>query len=101
MYKCACGNIFDDPVRSVSDYHSEVGGWPEYEYICPVCGETDFDEAFECSECGEVKVNNERYPGDICDECAHKLQEQFETIFFGFTKNQRSCIRFFIEGGII
>lgn len=102
MYKCNdCGYEFEDAVRTVLDYHSEVGGWPEYEYTCPGCGSENFDEAFTCSCCDTVCSTNEEYPGEICDKCAHDIQSKFEALFFAFPKNQRECIRFFIEEGIV
>lgn len=101
-YKCNdCGHAFDEPVKTVAEDHSEVGYWPEYEYDCPYCGSTNFSEAFECSECGKTESTDKWYPGEICDECAHKLQHKFEMVFFGFSQKQRDCIRFFIEEHIV
>ena len=34
--------------------------------VCPVCK----GDAFECSECGEVKDNDELDDGDVCKACA-------------------------------
>lgn len=58
-----CEKIFDDTAMT-DDEH------------CPHCGSEDFEDTFECEECGDVfpdseKCYHENIDGPLCPECYH------------------------------
>ena len=79
MYRCTnCGELFDEPMKTI-EIHKEVPP-PNVEvfYDCPRCGSSNYDEVVICDYCNEdlredlksvyVKFRN----GDIiCNSCLH------------------------------
>lgn len=74
MYICTqCNHIFEEgEQRIVREKQGEYFGFPAYEEysICPVCG-GQYDEATDCSICGECHLEEDLTNG-ICDECLDK-----------------------------
>lgn len=72
MYACTeCGNLFEAPTCAVDQHGLDSPPYEESE-ACPVCFESAFIEAFECTECGEYIAG--RYIRteaglNICDDC--------------------------------
>ena len=74
MYICTqCNHIFEEgEEKIIRENHGEYFGFPAYEEysICPVCG-GQYDEAVDCSICGECHLEEDLTNG-ICDECLDK-----------------------------
>lgn len=76
MYICEeCGHIFEDPER-YEDHHPygdtyAVERWS----LCPKCGQTGYEEAYECTYCGKWTS----YLDDgLCYECYEELHQEEE-----------------------
>ena len=68
-YKCVeCGAIFEEPATWEED-RGEFWGVSCSETMsgCPEC-HGDYEEAFECKECGEYFFEDELYDG-LCESC--------------------------------
>ena len=69
MFKCCeCGYVFEDP-KSWEEDRGEFWGvrCTETMYGCPKCC-GDYEEAYECKECGEWHFRDELTDG-YCDNC--------------------------------
>lgn len=71
-----CGNTFCEPHQHI-ERHGFTSGPYEVFNVCPYCGDTDYEEAFECDSCGQmvpvsqkniVKCNDDGVRW-ICDKC--------------------------------
>ena len=72
MYKCVdCGAVFDEP-DTWEESRGEYWGFPCTETVCgcPEC-RGDYEEAFECEECGEWFFKDE-LEDELCKECQNK-----------------------------
>lgn len=67
MYICNnCESVFETP-----DVHEERHPYgdtyaTEHWYVCPHCGDTDFDEAKKCERCGKYVAELDE---GLCDCC--------------------------------
>jgi hypothetical protein len=80
MYICnACDCVFEDP-KQHKEFHGELDEMPYETFgVCPACASTDFDEAVECSVCGNwILEGNHQF--QICSECKEQIQQRFETL---------------------
>ena len=68
MYICHnCGAVFDTP-DTYEEHHPYGMGYARERWsVCPSCGDTDFDEAKECSRCGEYFAELE--DDGLCELC--------------------------------
>ena len=68
MFICKeCGAIFEEPrITSESHPYGEGSASEEWAY-CPVCGESGFEEAHQCSRCSEY------FAFDDLDYIGHSL----------------------------
>lgn len=66
MYICKeCGEVFEDYAEQ-REIHDELDGAPYESFaVCPYCGESSFETADECDECGEFFPANVGY---ICGD---------------------------------
>lgn len=81
MYKCnVCGAEFETP-REVTEREREEDGFIHVwvDSLCPSCGDDDFDEVEECTECGQLCA--ELYNG-ICEDCLTELAYDSDTVWF-------------------
>lgn len=71
-----CGNTFYEPHQHI-ERHGFTEGPYETTNVCPYCGDTDYEEAFECDLCGQILPVSKKNiitadDGDIvwmCDGC--------------------------------
>ena len=67
MYICIeCGEVFSEPDAHIEHHPYGKGYATESWAICPHCRSTNFEEAKECSRCGEYVAELE---DDLCDVC--------------------------------
>lgn len=70
-YRCSCGRVFEYEEAKRRHY---IGG--ETEIFCPSCGDDDFEEVFQCCDCGEFfqedKLNGMYSDQLRCDDCLRK-----------------------------
>ena len=59
---CKCGETFDEPFRA-TDLIS--GSWDS----CPMCGDVDFEPAFQCRGCRKDLSYSKLIGGEYCPEC--------------------------------
>ena len=75
MYRCIeCGQVFDEPDTWKED-RGEFWGVSCSETMsgCPEC-QGDYEEVFECEECGEWFFEDELEDG-LCEKCAEERLE--------------------------
>ena len=73
MYKCIdCGAVFEEPA-TWEEYRGEYWGCPCSETMsgCPEC-RGDYEEAVECTRCGEWYFSGELEDG-LCEDCQSEL----------------------------
>ena len=63
MYICECGAVFEEPHRYEEHHPYGMGYAVEEWVVCPVCGETGFEEAYRCEKCGEYTADR------LCKDC--------------------------------
>lgn len=69
LYKCPdCGEVFEHPKRI---QHTDE---PD-EYVCPVCGGCDWEQAGECLICKELHPTKELEYG-ICHDCIKRAAKE-------------------------
>ena len=77
--KCLeCGNVFDDDEISYwSESRGEFWGEPCSEEMsgCPYCG-GDYEDAYECEECGEYFTLDELDENHLCEDCREDDEEE-------------------------
>ena len=70
-YRCRCGRVFEYEEAKRRHY---IGG--ETEIFCPSCDGDDFEEVFQCCDCGEFfqedKLNGMYSDQLRCDDCLRK-----------------------------
>ena len=70
-YRCRCGRVFEYEEAKRRHY---IGG--ETEIFCPSCDGDDFEEVFQCCDCGEFFPEDElngMYSDQLrCDDCLRK-----------------------------
>lgn len=78
--KCLeCGNVFDDDEISYwSESRGEFWGEPCSEEMsgCPHCGSGDYEDAYECEECGEYFTLDELDENHLCEDCREDTDEE-------------------------
>jgi DNA-directed RNA polymerase subunit RPC12/RpoP len=71
-----CGAVFEEP-RIYYEHHPYGMGTAAEEWaVCPVCGESGFEEAYQCSRCGEYfGFDDLDYIGHslYCEMCSDEL----------------------------
>ena len=79
--KCTdCGYVFDFEDRTVvKESHGFDDGFCETFSCCPNCG-GDFEDAFECHECGEAFTEDEIYGDKWCEKCLRETIN-YDTFF--------------------
>ena len=92
MFKCMdCGCEFEEPME-VREHHGLDYGY-ETLYVCPNCGETDYEEGIPCDICGEVA-----YKSNYCECCKEEAKEMIKVDFNHFGKaNIMDLINLFNE----
>lgn len=73
MFICnECGEIFETP-KIIEEHHPYGMGYAVEEWaVCPHCEETDFQEARQCTQCGEYVAELE---DGLCDVCYGDMYE--------------------------
>ena len=73
MFICnECGELFEEP-KIIEEHHPYGMGYATEEWaVCPHCKETDFQEAKQCSRCGEYVAELE---DGLCDVCYGDMYE--------------------------
>ena len=67
-----CFHVFDDDeIATWRESRGEFWGMPCYETVsgCPKC-HGEFEDAAQCTKCGEWFAKCELNDGDICDDCS-------------------------------
>ena len=77
-YKCKrCGDVIDEEDLKRTTYYEDRGEFwgtscseliVEIDYSCNRCKNGEYEEAYECKDCGEDFLYDELYEG-ICIEC--------------------------------
>lgn len=102
MYKCKkCGMVFEE-ARNYEDYESiDVGngrltvadlGYSE----CPYCGSQDYDEAYECCECGEYFLEEEII-NYTCKKCLNRNATIENLLKYGEKEKAEININYFLS----
>lgn len=67
MYICnSCGEIFED-YKIIEEHHPYGMGYATEQWaVCPGCGEAGFEEAKECTRCGNLVADLDE---GLCDCC--------------------------------
>lgn len=67
MYICSeCEGVFEEPETYEEHHPYGMGTASETWYVCPYCQSTNYDEAKECTRCGEYVAELEN---GLCDAC--------------------------------
>lgn len=80
MYKCCeCGNLFEEGEQATWEERHGLDS-PPYEKFsgCPVC-KGDYEEVYQCKECGEWHTEDELYDG-WCEKCLRETIN-YDTFF--------------------
>lgn len=78
MFICEhCGEVFDEPRKYEERHPYGMGYAVEVWYECPYCCETGFEEARQCSVCGEYFAVLE---DGLCDACFEEINEEGERV---------------------
>ena len=75
-----CGHHFDGDEIVERGYDRATGTWDAEE--CPNCGSEDFEEAAQCSICGDWHLAD-KLTGGVCEECLNKYSTIKNAIEFG------------------
>ncbi len=84
MEKCKCNeckSLFDsDQIKTERDWVGMCGDIPAYQDlgVCPVCGSSNLEDAYECPKCGQYFTADEMLY-DICDKCIDSFRYDVET----------------------
>lgn len=69
MYICnECKEVFEECEVVYESVPYGMGSAYRKLYVCPYCGENDFDEAERCDHCGEW-ASKESMTDGYCEEC--------------------------------
>jgi hypothetical protein len=61
-----CGEVFEEP-KIIEEHHPYGMTYAtEHWAVCPHCEETDFQEARQCTQCGEYVADLEEGLCEIC-----------------------------------
>ena len=86
MYICEkCGEVFEEP--------KVIGNDVDRGEVCPGCGNEYFDEAYQCSECGEW-VSSDKihgYSQYVCEDCIAEHKYDLPTLLKA-TENEKAEI---------
>ena len=89
-----CNHTFDE-VEERRNY--PVAEFPEYEtyYVCPCCGNEDYEEAFKCEICGEYHPESEEGDSEnVCKACENKIFSQFFSLLEeSFSSDEQRIIK--------
>ena len=81
MQKCLeCGKVFeDDEIAHWQESRGEFWGSPAYETMsgCPHC-QGDYEEAYECEECGQYFTLDELDENCLCEDCREDEEDSDE-----------------------
>lgn len=92
MYKCnECGYVFEKPIES-REYHGLDYGYESF-YVCPNCGETDYNEDHYCTICGEKHFGE----NDWCEWCLADAIGKLKVMFEEYEAQTEDLIDLFTE----
>ena len=80
MFKCCeCGNLFEEGEQATWEERHGLDS-PPYEKFsgCPVC-KGDYEEVYQCKECGDWHADDELYDG-WCEDCLRETIN-YDTFF--------------------
>ena len=106
MYKCIdCGHLFEEGEQSVwYENQGECHGRIAMEKFsgCPVC-KGDYEEVYQCEQCGDWHTENELYDG-WCEDCLRETIN-YDTFFEYCEANKDeqyldSFMMFYLLGGM-
>lgn len=83
MYRCCeCGNLFEEGEQAtLESFLGECHGRQIFErtHVCPLC-HSDYDEAYQCKECGCWYTEDELFSG-LCENCVNEYKNDITTCY--------------------
>lgn len=73
-----CGKTFEeDEIKHWKEDRGEFWGFPSYENMsgCPHC-QGDYEEAYECENCGKYFTLDELDENYLCEDCREDEEEK-------------------------
>ena len=104
MYKCTdCNEIFEDPMMETNEHpYGDSSAYETYN-VCPYC-EGDYEDATECSDCGElflsIELENNKCKSClkiVCEDMIKDISNDLKKICDGYDKEDINMLYEYIQ----